>query len=87
MAYARRLKVAAHQSLGLEASTLVYSVEAFLEAMSGAFILPRDRILHFLESELLEMQGPLKDVFPTFWHLFGTQDEDPLVGILVMHKV
>ena len=38
-------------------------------------------------TKLLEMQGPLKDMFPAFWDLFRTPDEDPLAGILVMHKV
>ena len=33
------------------------------------------------------MQSPLKDMFPAFQDLFGTPDEDPLVGILVMCKV
>ena len=91
MAYARRLQVVACQSLGLHTNTLAHLMEAFLKAMSGAFALPSDGILHFLESdahtEPLEMQGPLKDMFPAFWDLFGTPDEDPLAGILVMHKV
>ena len=91
MAYARRLKVVACQSLRLDANTLTCSVEAFLEAMSGVCTLLRDRILHFLKSDactkLLEMQGPLKDMFPTFQDLFRTPDEDPLAGILVMRKV
>ena len=91
MAYAKRLQVVACQSLRLDANTLACSVEAFLEAMSGACTLPRDRILHFLESDactkLLEMQGPLKDMFLAFWDLFRMPDEDPLAGILMMHKV
>ena len=82
MGYARRLQVVACQSLGLDANTLAHSVEAFLKAMSGAFTLLRDGILHFLESDAhtkpLEMQDPLKDVFPSFWDPFGTPDEDPL---------
>ena len=91
MAYARRLQVVGCQSLGLDANTLAHSVEAFLEAMSGAFTLLRDGILHSLESDAhtkpLKMQSPLKDMFLAFQDLFGTLDENPLLGILVMHKV
>ena len=91
MAYARRLQVVAYQSLRLDANTLAHSLVAFLEAMSGAFTILRDGILHFLESDAyakpLEIQGPLKDVLLAFQDLFGTLDEDLLVGILVMHKV
>ena len=91
MAYTKRLQVVAHQSLGLDANTLAHLVVAFLEAMSGTFTLLRDGILHFPESDAhtkpLKMWGPLKDMFPAFWDLFGTLDEDLLVGILVMHKV
>ena len=91
IAYARRLQAAACQSLRLDDNTLAWSVEAFLEAMAGAFTPPRDGILNFPESdahtEPLEMHSPLKDVFPAFQDLFWTPDEDPLGGILVMHKV
>ena len=70
MAYARRLQAVAPLSLGQDVNTLAQSVEAFLEAMAGTFTLPRDRILNFPESdactELLEMHGPLKYVFPAF---------------------
>ena len=91
MAYARRLQAVTCQSLRLDDNTLAQSMEAYLKAMVGAVTLLRDRILNFPESDthtkLLEMHSPLKDMFPAFQDLFGTPDDDPLVVILVMHKV
>ena len=79
------------QSLRLDTNTLAHSVEAFLKAMLDVLTLLRDRILHFPESDActkpLEMWGLLEDMFPAFWDLFRTPDEDLLANSLVMCKV